>query len=130
MSRRSKQKEAILKVLQGEPGHPGARWIYEQVRLKLPRISLGTVYRDLKALAAEGQISELCDGHESRFDATTNPHYHFHCERCGSIANLNGELKTELDAEAAARYRLHITGHRLDFYGLCPACRDLSAKGE
>jgi len=122
ISRRSKQKEAILKVLRSEDGHPRAQRIYEQVRLTLPHISLGTVYRDLKTLTADGQISEICDGHESRFDALPGNHYHFHCEGCGSISNLSGEPPGIINDEASHKYRLHITHHRLDYYGICPAC--------
>ena len=122
ISRRSKQKEAILKVLHSEDGHPGAQQIYDKVRLALPHISLGTVYRDLKSLTAEGHISEICDGHESRFDALPGDHYHFHCEECGLISNLQGEPSGGINDEASRKHRLRIIRHRLDYYGICSAC--------
>ena len=122
MTRNTRQKEAILKALRGQRGHADAHWIYEKVRLKMPRISLGTVYRDLKALTAEEQISEIYDGHESRFDAVPGSHYHFRCTECGEIQNLAGKPDGEMDGRASAKYHLKISHHRLDFYGLCPAC--------
>jgi Fe2+ or Zn2+ uptake regulation protein len=122
MTRHTKQRETILKALQAESGHPDARHIYEQARLRMPRISLGTVYRDLKSLTAEGLISEICDGHESRFDAMPGNHNHFHCVGCGRIVNLEEQQDGGLDDAAARQYHLKITHHQLDFFGLCPAC--------
>lgn len=82
MTRKSKQKEAIFKVLKGTTSHPTAEWVYERVRREIPNISLGTVYRDLELLKQEGEILKLgLAGRESRFDAKTEKHYHFRCQK-------------------------------------------------
>ena len=59
MARKSKQKQAVLRVLNRTTSHPTAKWIYEEVRQEIPDISLGTVYRNLKLLKCEGKILEL-----------------------------------------------------------------------
>ena len=45
--RYSKQREAILQVLEDTKAHPTASTIYEEVRKEIPNISLGTIYRNL-----------------------------------------------------------------------------------
>ncbi len=57
--RRTLQREIILEELNRVPDHPTADQIYERVRRRLPRISLGTVYRNLELLAAQGVIQKL-----------------------------------------------------------------------
>ena len=122
-SRNTKQKEAILKVLRKTPDHADARWIHTQVRRSLPHISLGTVYRNLKALTDEGFISTLDMGSGSRFDATPGNHAHFHCQKCGGVSNLDGVSDPSMDKNISDRYKLSVLFHRLDFFGLCPACQ-------
>ena len=121
-SRNTRQKEAILKVLRKTSDHPDARWIHGQVRRALPRISLGTVYRDLKALSAEGLISAFDTSAGNRFDGTPGNHSHFRCQSCGAINNLDDPSDSALDKMISGKYRLSVNHHRLDFYGLCPAC--------
>ncbi len=90
----------------------------------MPRISLGTVYRNLKNMAAEGKILELVLKPESRFDWNNDGHCHFHCRECNCIMDVGKPLDNDTTQMISAGYDLEITHHRLDFYGLCPACRD------
>lgn len=122
MSRNTRQKEAILRALRKTTDHPGAGWLHVQVRRALPNISLGTVYRNLRSLREEGAISELQTGSGSRFDALPGNHYHFHCQRCSAVINLDAASNAELDKTVSEKYHLAVAFHRLDFYGLCPAC--------
>jgi len=124
MVRLSKQREAILRVLRSTTSHPAADWIYEQVRKKLPRISLGTVYRNLRLLAQEEIISELdFAGTPSRFDANTQPHSHFICEQCGRIFDVAEPAHKEMDERIASKMGLKVFNHRLEFSGLCKDCQ-------
>ena len=99
--------------------HPSADRIFARVRAVLPTISLGTVYRNLHRLAAEGHIGIVHLG--DRLDPMPGGHDHFVCEQCGHIEDLPA---TSLDLEAnAARQAGHqVTGHALVLYGLCRAC--------
>ena len=75
--RNSQQREVILDELQKLYSHPTAATLYEAVRKRLPRISLGTVYRNLDLMAKKGLIKKLeFGGSEARFDG--NPDQHFH----------------------------------------------------
>lgn len=121
--RRTRQREAILEVLRGTKSHPTADWVYQEVRKEMPHVSLGTIYRNLKTLSEHGEIQELAFGStHSRFDANPHSHYHFVCEHCGVIKDLDMPPMLELEREAEKLGDYQISWHRLEFYGICPEC--------
>jgi Fe2+ or Zn2+ uptake regulation protein len=92
------------------------------VRKRLPRIGLGTVYRNLRLLAREGLLAEIHAGPSSRFDARREPHHHFTCGVCGRIYDLEEPVDTRLDARVSSRTGFRVSHHRIEFYGVCGAC--------
>jgi len=124
MRRATKQRYAILELLEGVRSHPTADWIYDEVRKKMPNISKGTVYRNLKVLEEEGKIAELnLSGTVSRFEMQQKRHYHFRCEKCGRVFDLEEPVNTDLDDRVAKRTGLKIHYHQLEFRGLCHDCQ-------
>ncbi len=127
--RMTEQRRLILKVLQSTDCHPTADWVYEQVRKELPNVSLGTIYRNLRALVEMDMALELCFGSgQDRFDGNRQPHYHFRCRHCGRVFDLPIPRKPELDLEAAEYFPGKIRGHRLEFFGHCQECEEELAK--
>jgi len=124
MLRRTKQKEAILEVLRGTTSHPTADWVYNEVRKEIPNISLGTVYRNLRLLCESGEILELdlC-GTLARFDARQDNHYHFRCEKCGWVFDVDLPVDEEIDRRAAQKTGFEVSFHRLEFRGVCKNCQ-------
>ena len=120
--KRTKQKEAILIVLRSTTSHPTADWVYAEVREEIPNISLGTVYRNLKLLKRQGEILELDFATISRFNGNTQNHYHFRCERCERIFDVEGPVDTESDKQIAQQTGFKVYYHRLEFRGLCQDC--------
>lgn len=128
MKKYSRQRETILKTLRGVICHPSASWIYDQVRKEIPNISLGTIYRNLSELRGAGDIISFTPGDGTeRFDANTAPHYHLFCEGCHAVLDIPLPGLTELDREAERESGCRIRRHQLMFYGLCPACKKVSA---
>jgi len=126
MLRKSRQRDAILRVVKGVTSHPTANWIYDQVREEIPNISLGTVYRNLKLLVEEGQISEIELARTlSRFDGNTQYHHHFICEQCGRVFDVSNDDRMEraMMDEIARGTGFRITHHRCELYGLCKDCQ-------
>ena len=124
-------RRAILDVLQSTDSHPTAERVHRVVRRRRPGVSLGTVYRNLRLLVAEGLAAEI-PGPHARFDANLDAHHHFTCVRCGRILDVDGPL-AEPHAEAlrgriAARTGLSITHQRIEFFGRCPQCRPVSRR--
>jgi Fe2+ or Zn2+ uptake regulation protein len=122
--RKSKQHEAIIKVLRGTTSHPSAEWIYKQVKKEIPGIRLATVYRNLKALEKVGEVLELhAFSNTARFDGNSNTHYHFYCERCGKILDLNEPIDPTIETRIARKTGLKVTRHHLELGGLRLDCQ-------
>ena len=66
----SQQRERIYQTVLESRAHPTAEMVYQQLKPEMPRLSLGTVYRNLQQMAREGRLTEL-DGPVTRFDAVT-----------------------------------------------------------
>lgn len=122
--RETRQREAILNYLRHAADHPTADMVYEAVRRAIPGISKGTVYRNLKVLEEAGRVAVLnIRGTVSRYEAKKDSHYHFRCDRCGKVIDIDEPVDAALDKRVAARTGLDIRGHQLEFRGLCPECR-------
>ena len=117
----SQQRERIYQAVQSSMEHPSAQMVYDALRPEMPRLSLGTVYRNLHQMAQEGRLREL-EGPVAPFDAVLPPHTHIRCVRCGQVAGLAVPYDPALDREAGES-GWAVNGHDLVFSGLCPACR-------
>jgi Fe2+ or Zn2+ uptake regulation protein len=127
LSRQTRQRELILDVVRSTMDHPTADWVYRQARRRLPRISLGTVYRNLKRLAALGIIREIhTGGHPARFDGNTGRHYHIRCLGCGRVNDLPMSVDRRFEEEAGRAMNYQVLGHQLEVQGLCPLCQGLA----
>lgn len=103
--------------------HPTAETIYENLRKEYPKISLGTVYRNLSLLTDIGEIQTISTGiGPDRFDGNVLPHYHFICKHCGQVMDLNVQQLDHINLLAQHDFPGVIEGHRVFFYGSCPAC--------
>jgi Fe2+ or Zn2+ uptake regulation protein len=121
--RMTKQRRVILDELKGDDTHLTADRLYERVRRRLPRISLGTVYRNLEVLSELGIIRKLSMADTaSRFDGCADGHLHIRCVRCGRIDDVPPveAAFAEEDVGKATGYR--VMGHQLEFWGVCPGC--------
>lgn len=124
MRKYSKQREAILTLLASRTDHPTAETLYHDLRETMPRISLGTVYRNLMLAAREGDILRLpCADGIDRFDGTISEHYHVQCTCCHRVMDIPSLCGIMLDAHADAHFQGTISGHSLMFYGTCEDCQ-------
>jgi Fur family ferric uptake transcriptional regulator len=125
--RNTQQRQVILEELRKVTSHPTVAELHTMVRSRLPKISLGTVYRNLDLMAQMGIIQKLeTTGAEARFDGNADRHDHLRCVQCGKVEDIGqGPL-----GRSAARGRdfrgYRILGHRLEFVGLCPRCQKRS----
>jgi Fur family ferric uptake transcriptional regulator len=123
--RATPQRDLVLELVRSTMDHPTADWVHRQARRRLPRISLGTVYRNLERLAAEGLIRELrLAGGAVRYDGNTGRHYHVRCLGCGRVRDLPLSVDTRVEELAGRAVNYRILGHTLEVHGLCPSCRD------
>ncbi len=125
LKRLTRQRKAVLEVVRKAQNHPDAAWIYQEVRKLVPQVSLGTVYRTLDALVAEGYLVPITRaGGATRYDAHLHPHLHLVCERCGEIVDLELDLPDLLGLAQRAYPHLEVHRAELVFYGLCARCKE------
>lgn len=119
----SKQREMIKDFLMSRKDHPTADVVYMNVRQQNPNISLGTIYRNLTLLADIGEIQRLRLGDGvDHFDADISKHYHFICNHCGKVIDLEMETIDSVMDVAGQKFNGLITGHITYFNGLCEDC--------
>ena len=125
--RMTKQKRVVLEELSKVKNHPTAYDVYEMVKSRLPRISLGTVYRNLEQLSSGGQIRRLDMGQsQRRFDAVVDDHLHIRCISCGKVDDvpLNPAMSTiTIKDMVSSQSGYDVLGCEMDFQGICPKCK-------
>lgn len=125
--RLTNQRQVILEELRKVKSHPTASEVYDMVRKRLPRIGLGTVYRNLELLADCGIIKKLeIGGEQKRFDGEPHPHYHVRCNFCGRVDDINISQLDSLDKKAASCCEYQILGHHIEFTGICADCNSVT----
>lgn len=119
----SYQRQVVLETLRAQKQHLTAQQLYQIARRSCPRLSLGTVYRNLNTLVASGLAGRVCvPGEADRFDWEPQPHHHFYCRACKATCNL--ELPTDvLDSALAACGGVRVEGYNLIVTGLCENCQ-------
>lgn len=122
--RRTPQREVVLSLVRACYEHPTADWIHREARLRLPDISLATVYRTLRLLKEKGLIHEFSGGASpSRFDGTLHdPHEHVRCVRCGLVADVDLSETAEIRRTVAKITGFRIERYPLLFHGICADC--------
>ena len=122
-------RRIILEELKDLASHPTADEVYDIVRKHIPRVSLGTIYRNLEILAENGQIQKLDGGGaQRRFDGNTDVHYHFRCLVCGQVTDLPTQPFKEIETAFFKLSDYEIHQYKLDLIGLCPTCRTAKSK--
>ena len=118
--RYSRQRDLLLRALSETKEHPTAETLYFKLRETNPRISLGTVYRNLNLLSEEKTIYRMNFPVE-RYDYNTAPHPHFICSGCGGVSDLSWNAGVSLEcfinsgSNEIIRYDIICTG-------ICETC--------
>jgi len=122
-TRDTRQRRLVYETIRATTSHPTADWIFDRVRTTMPKISLGTVYRNLSVLRDEGLVREIFGtDRRAHYDANTMQHAHFICSECGAITDLHGIPEYEWRA-LKELVGCEVTELRIEFAGVCAACR-------
>jgi len=123
IQRNTVQRQIVLDALKKLKTHPTIDEVYTVIHTDHPSISRMTVYRNLRQLAHNGFIRQvtLCDGME-RYDDRTSQHYHFKCQDCGSIIDVDIEYLADINDAVQEKYVVQVDKHYVVFSGFCPMC--------
>jgi Fur family ferric uptake transcriptional regulator len=128
-------RRMILDVLSGTNEHLSAEDIYIRVHQQYPIMGLTTVYRTLDVLEKMGVIAKFYFGDgRNRYELVQNSqkpghHHHMVCINCKQIIDYDDFVEEEVDllkkVETALtrKHGFQITGHVIQFYGLCTGCQ-------
>src|SRR3972149_29213 len=123
MRRNTRQRQIILEELRKLKTHPTAAGLYVIVRRRMPKISLGTVYRNLELLSQSGVIQKLdYSGSEARYDGCVEQHDHLRCIHCGKVDDAPGPPLELTGGEKDDCGGFKVLGHPLEFFGVCLQC--------
>jgi len=92
------------------------------VRRHIPNISLGTVYRNLQKLVAEGKLQVLTLGRTQHFDPLLDSHEHFICQTCGRVYDILVGKDEKILPASLPQGGFTVTSYRLAFFGECKSC--------
>lgn len=120
--RNTKQLEVVWEAIRDDSSHPTADQVYDKVRVRLPNVSLGTVYRNLQKLVADERLQVLMLGRSQHFDPLVKRHQHFICEKCGRVFDVLVDIKDEIRPAKLPHAGFKITSHQVAFYGACKHC--------
>lgn len=117
------QRIAIFKEVAQSCEHPDVETVYEAVKIKMPNVSMDTVYRTMASLEELGMIFRVDNQlPKARFDADKTPHHHFICTECNEVYDIfleDGE-KTTL-TNNAKKFGL-IKDVNVQIRGICNKC--------
>src|SRR3954452_5213691 len=119
------QRQVIYEAVLDSRGHPTPELIYEQVRQRIPSVSLGTIYKNLKTFLDSGVLREVTLHHGSlRLESNMTPHHHLVCSSCKAIFDIEESAvepvqlpKTGLPAGFS------VSQCRVEFVGVCRTCQ-------
>jgi Fe2+ or Zn2+ uptake regulation protein len=120
----------ILNYLENKKTHFRAEKIFKAIKKEIPTISLTTVYNTLDIFRKKGLIRPLfITGKEVHYDRDTSSHFHFFCEKCGRIINLDTEYDGFEKENIGGNKIKEVYGY---FKGVCKDCKNkkMNIKGE
>ncbi len=133
--RNTQARQVVLDVFYSSREHLSAEDIYLKIHRKYPGIGLTTVYRTLEILNRLGIIEkhDFGDG-RARYEITHHMckkghHHHLVCSECGRIIDYDDfvdketELIKDVEEHIARKHGFKITGHLVQFFGICPECQ-------
>ena len=113
----SYQRVKIIEYLLKKKNHPTIDMIFGDLKIELPRLSKTTIYNTLKLFIEKNIVKPLTiEDNILRYDADTNLHGHFKCNKCGAIIDVNLNYKN-IDAHELKKFK--ITEHHIYFKGNC-----------
>jgi len=118
------QRLAIYKALcSNDEKHPSVEAIYQEVKKRLPMISLGTVYKTLEKFYEVGLIQKVSPISDvARYEAKIGPHHHMVCLGCKSIQDADetvGKPKISVPEDSG----FQVVSQQVVLHGYCPACK-------
>ena len=119
-------RAAILEILRHHPHPLTNREIFDE--LPKGECDLATIYRAMQMLEKLGMVKrfDFGDGaarYELMGEGDDGHHHHLICTRCDTVVEIEECFPAEIEQRIAAKNNFKAVTHRLEFFGICPACQ-------
>lgn len=121
------QRYKIYKELLKSSDHPAAEALHKRLLLKIPTISLDTVYRTLATFEQHGLIARVqtVESH-ARFEARLRHHHHLICSVCNEIMDFQWEGFDQSPLPQSLQEWGTVSNRQAVVYGVCKKCHSRS----
>ena len=117
------QRQLILNAVKELDMHPTAEQVFEHVVVRRPSIGKATVYRNLKRMAELGELVNVGSfSGSAHYDLNRHRHYHFVCEVCGRIFDVEGDF-SDICGRVGGTDGFDVASCDISFRGLCWDCK-------
>jgi Fur family ferric uptake transcriptional regulator len=114
------QRRIIARVLAAANDHPDVEELHRRAHAIDAKISLSTVYRTIKLLAAKGIIERHDFGHSrGRYEEASRAHHdHLVDVESGRVIEFSNQAIEALQERIAHELGFELVGHKLELYGV------------
>jgi len=124
----TKQRQYILDIVRNTKIHPDANWIYTKIVKEIPKISLGTIYRNLGILSKEKLIKEIAfQPNITRYEGDLTSHHHIMCLKCYKIEDVDIDIEHITDETIKKKISQSLNYENICceilFTGICSKCQ-------
>ena len=123
--RSTDQRRLIVELFFASNDHVSIEQLLAKVRARDSKVGYATVYRTLKLLSECGVAKERRFGDGlARYELADDASHHDHliCVECASIVEFEEPRIEALQEDIALRHGFELRSHKLELYGICPAC--------
>jgi Fur family ferric uptake transcriptional regulator len=119
-------RQAVLQALRSQDHPLSPKEIFQA--LPAGECDLVTVYRSLALLQEMGMVKRFDFGdnvarYELLAEGDDGHHHHLVCTKCAQVLEIGECGICELEKRIAAQHGFQTVTHRLEFFGVCPACQ-------
>jgi Fur family transcriptional regulator, ferric uptake regulator len=118
-------RRSLSELIGGWRGHFTAEDLIDASRRTRASVGRATVFRSLEILTELGLVEriDLPGGDHAFVACEPAHHHHVVCSQCGQSTDVGDSGMARVVDEVARRSGYRIDSHRLELYGLCPACQ-------
>ncbi len=123
--RQTRPRRLVAELIAGRTGHFTAADLAADAQGRGLPLGRATIFRTLELLLGGGALEriDLPDGSHAYVECAPSHHHHAVCSRCGSVVDFDDAELAAVVRAVARRTGFRIDSHRLELFGLCPACQ-------
>ncbi len=123
--RLTEPRRALAALIATQDGHFTAAELVGASRRRHLGIGRATIFRTLDLLEGIGAVErlDLPTGEHAYVGCEPAHHHHIVCSRCGRTSEIDDAGLRPVVREVARQTGFRVDDHRLELFGLCPACQ-------